>query len=64
MKLWSKILLVIVLIILLVLIGFLAYGYYNKFIVKRENPIVTMEIQDYGTVKMGASFSTVILSTS
>lgn len=52
MKLWSKILLVIVLIILLVLIGFLVYGYYNKFIVKKQNPIVTMEIQDYGTVKM------------
>lgn len=52
MKLWSKIILVIVLIILLVLIGFLAYGYYNKFIVKRQNPVVTMEIQDYGTVKM------------
>ena len=52
MKTWTKIVLVIVLILLLVGIGFLAYGYYNKFIVKRQNPIVTMEIQDYGTVKM------------
>ena len=52
MKTWTKIVLVIVLILLLVGIGFIAYGYYNKFIVKRQNPIVTMEIQDYGTVKM------------
>ena len=42
----------IALIIVLGVIGFMAYGYYHKATLKAQNPIVTMEIADYGTVKM------------
>ena len=40
------------LILILGIIGFMAYGYYHKVNLKAENPIVTMEIADYGTVKI------------
>ena len=30
----------------------MAYRYYNKQTLKAENPVVTMEIADYGTVKI------------
>lgn len=39
---------------LLLIIGviiYMAYGYYHKTNLKAENPVVTMEIADYGTVK-------------
>lgn len=42
----------IALILILGIIGFMAYGYYHKVNLKAENPIVTMEIVDYGTVKI------------
>ncbi len=48
----SKILLIICIIIVLGLLAFLGYGYYKKLTLKVENPIVTMEIADYGTVKI------------
>ena len=50
MKKDGKILTIIVLIILLILGGFLGYGYYQKATYQR--PVVSMEIQDYGTVKI------------
>lgn len=40
------------LIIILGTLAYMAYGYYHKVTLKAENPIVTMEIADYGTVKM------------
>lgn len=43
---------ILALIIVLVGIGFIAYGYYQKRMFKLQNPIVTMEIADYGTVKI------------
>lgn len=43
---------IIVLILVLTLGGFLAYGYYQKATFKITRPVVSMEIQDYGTVKM------------
>ena len=43
---------IIVLILVLVLGGFLAYGYYQKTTYKLQRPLVSMEIQDYGTIKM------------
>ena len=43
---------VVVLILVLILAGFLAYGYYQKMNYKIQKPIVSMEIEGYGTVKM------------
>lgn len=43
---------IIALVFVLILGGFLAYGYYQKANYKLERPIVSMEIEGYGTVKM------------
>ena len=43
---------IIALIFVLILGGFLAYGYYQKANYKLERPIVSMEIEGYGTIKM------------
>lgn len=42
----------IALIIVLGVIGFMAYGYYHKLALEVQKPMVTMEIADYGTVKI------------
>ncbi len=43
-----------VLILLLVIVGlcFVGYGYYKKATMEVKNPIVTMEVENFGTVKM------------
>ena len=51
MKKTSNIITIIALILILVLIGGVAYGYYKKATMEVKNPIVTMEIQDFGTIK-------------
>ena len=43
---------IISLIFVLILGGFLAYGYYQKATFKITRPVVSMEIEGYGTVKM------------
>ena len=43
---------IVVLILVLILAGFLAYGYYQKISYKIQKPIVSMEIEGYGTIKM------------
>ena len=43
---------IIALIFVLILGGFLAYGYYQKATFKITRPVVSMEIEGYGTVKM------------
>lgn len=43
---------IIALIFVLILGGFLAYGYYQKANYKVKRPVVSMEIEGYGTVKM------------
>jgi peptidyl-prolyl cis-trans isomerase B (cyclophilin B) len=40
------------LVIVVVLGGFLAYGYIQKATYKLQRPVVTMEIEGYGTIKM------------
>ena len=40
------------LILILATIAYMAYGYYHKQTLKAENPVVTMEIADYGIVKI------------
>lgn len=52
MKKTSKILWIIALVILVVLIGVVLFGYIQKLTYKAENPIATMEVENFGTVKM------------
>lgn len=52
MKKSKLILSIIALIVVLVLGGFLTYGYYQKATYKLQRPIVSMEIKDYGTIKI------------
>jgi len=46
------ILLVILMIALLIGIAFLGYGVYKKFTRQVPNPVATIEVQDYGTIKV------------
>src|SRR5574344_241933 len=52
MKLYQKILIIIEIRIIILVIGYLGYGYVKKLTTKVENPIATIEIQDFGTVKV------------
>ena len=52
MKKMSNIITIILLIIILVLIAGVTYGYYKKATIEVKNPIVTMEVQDFGTIKL------------
>lgn len=38
--------------IILALIGVVVLGYYNEFFNKNKNPIATIEVKDYGTIKV------------
>ena len=42
----------IALVLIIGVLAYMAYGYYQKETLKVQNPIVTMEIEDFGTVKM------------
>lgn len=48
----SKTWLIILLVVLIVIAVVLGIGYYKKITENKQNPIVTMNITDYGTVKM------------
>lgn len=52
MKKTSNIITIIALILIIVLIGGVSYGYYKKATMEVKNPIVTMEVQDFGTIKL------------
>lgn len=52
MKKVGKIIWVVALIVIIVLIGVIGFGYYKKATFKSQNPIVTMEVEDFGTIKM------------
>ncbi len=52
MKNLSKIFWSIALILIIIILGVLGFGYYKKLTLNISNPIVTMEIQNYGTVKI------------
>jgi len=52
MKKNGKILSIIFLIIVLILGAFLSYGYYQKATYKLQRPIVSMEIENYGTIRI------------
>ena len=51
-ELLKTIILLICILILLIGIGVLGYGYYQKLTYKVSNPIATMEVKDYGTIKI------------
>ena len=40
------------LIIVIIIGGFLGYGYYKKATNNLQRPVVSMEVEGYGTVKM------------
>ena len=52
MKKASNIITIIALILIVALIGGVSYGYYKKATMEVKNPIVTMEVQDFGTIKL------------
>ncbi len=52
MKKTMNIITIIALIALLVVIGGISYGYFKKATMEVENPIVTMEVENYGTIKL------------
>lgn len=52
MKNVSKIIWVVALIAVVVLISMVLYGYYKNATLEVVNPVATMEVQDFGTVKM------------
>lgn len=43
---------IIALILVIVLIGVVGYGYYQKATLEVKNPVATMEVENFGTVKM------------
>lgn len=48
----TKIITIIALVLIIMILGVLIYGYYKKKTINVSNPIVTMEIENYGTVKI------------
>lgn len=52
MKKAQNIICVIALILIIVILGGLCYGYYKKQTLNISNPIVTMEVENYGTIKI------------
>ena len=43
---------IIALILVIVLIGIVAYGYYRKLTMEVKNPIATIEVENFGTIKV------------
>lgn len=48
----TKIIMVIAIILLIVAIVFVSYGIIKKVITKNQNPIATIEVEDYGEIKI------------
>lgn len=51
-ELTIKIIMIIAIILVIVGIGFVSYGIYQKITKKIQNPVATIEVQDYGTIKI------------
>ena len=52
MKNVGKIIWIIAMIAIIVLIGVVGFGYYKKVTFKSQNPVATMEVENFGTIKM------------
>lgn len=48
----KNIIVIIAIVLVIAIIGVLGYGYYEKIIKEVKNPIVTMEVDGFGTVKI------------
>lgn len=51
-KIVIRILLIIGILLAIAGIGFVGYGVYKKFTLNIPNPVATMEVEDYGTIKI------------
>lgn len=52
MKIFQKIIIIIIIVASIVGIAYLGYGYYQKLTTKIPNPVATIEVQDFGTIKV------------
>ena len=52
MKNFSKAIWIIALVLIIIILGVIGFGYYKKKTLNIPNPTVTMEIENYGTVKL------------
>ena len=52
MKNVGKIIWIVAMIAIIVLIGVVGFGYYKKVTFKSQNPVATMEVENFGTIKM------------
>ena len=52
MKILKNILIIIGIIIIIGALGYLGYGYYKKLTEEVKNPIATMEVENFGTIKI------------
>lgn len=52
MKMTKRIIGIIAIILVIALIGMVGYGYYKKATLEVKNPIVTMEVENFGTIKL------------
>lgn len=52
MKIFQRTLLVLGIILVIVGIGFVSYGIYKKITIDIPNPVATMEVEGYGTIKI------------
>mgnify|MGYP000674760109 FL=1 len=51
MQKFKIVLLIIAIILVIAGIGFVGYGFYKKATVNIPNPIATIEVENYGTIK-------------
>lgn len=52
MKKFKIVLLIIAIILVVAGIGFVSYGFYKKITTNIPNPVATIEVEDYGTIKV------------
>jgi peptidyl-prolyl cis-trans isomerase B (cyclophilin B) len=52
MKKFEKLYLIIIILVIIALIATLCYGYYKKYTMEVKNPIATMEVENFGTIKI------------
>lgn len=52
MKNTQMVIKIVAIVLVILLIGTLCYGYFKKATVEQKNPIATIEVQDYGTMKL------------
>ena len=52
MKNFKKIIMIVAIVLIILAIGFIIYGYVKKTTEKIQNPVATIEVKDYGTIKV------------